>query len=167
MRRLLKATRRQYERGSIAVEAALVLPILLLVIGLPSIYLAFYYRQYAAAEKAVHDAALYLSTAPRIEMITAGSDGNPAAMTLANTIIERELAGLIPSGTSLNLSITCLYQVGTTPVMKLCTVASNQTASNRLSQLEVSISVPYFDPLTGGSTPLSTAPFALVSYVGN
>jgi Flp pilus assembly protein TadG len=86
-----------YERGAIAVEAAIVLPILLLIIGLPSIPLAFYCRQYSAEQKAVHDAALYLSTAPRTEMITAGPDGNPAALTVAKTLMAKEMAGLVPS----------------------------------------------------------------------
>ena len=167
MKRTRKAIGRRYERGAIAIETAIVLPILLLIIGLPSIYLAFYYRQYSAAEKAVHDAALYLATAPRTEMVTAGPDGNPAALTLANTILERELTGLVSSGTSLNLGIVCVYQVGTTPVMKPCTVTNNQNPSNRLRQLEVSISASYVDPLTGSDTGLSTEPFALVSYVGN
>jgi Flp pilus assembly protein TadG len=167
MRRTRKATGRRYERGAIAVETAIVLPILLLIIGLPSIYLAFYYRQYSAAQKALHDAVLYLSTAPRIEMITAGPDGNPAALTLANTIMAKELAGIVPSGTSLDPNFICVYQVGGNPAMKLCTVAHNQDPTHKLIQLGVSIQVTYIDPLTGSDTGISIAPYAPVAYVGN
>jgi Flp pilus assembly protein TadG len=166
MKRTLKAIRR-YERGAIAVEAALVLPILLLFVGFTSIYSAFYFRQYSAAQKALHDAVLYLSTAPRIEMITAGPDGNPAALTVANTIMAKELAGLVPSGTSLDPNFICVYRVGGNPAMKLCTVAHNQDPTHTLIQLGVSISVPYVNPLTGNDTGISFAPYAPVAYVGN
>lgn len=166
MKRTHKATGWRYQRGSIAVEAAIVLPILVVFLGFVTIRAAFYFRQYSAAQKAVHDVALYLSTAPRIEMITAGPDGNPAALTLANTIAAREMAGIVPAGTDLNLGVGCTYQVGPAQVIKPCTASNNQSANNILTRLEVSIDVPYLDPLTG-SEVARTYPFALVSYVGN
>jgi len=166
MKRTRKGTGRRYERGSIAVEAAIVLPILLLIVAFPSVQLAFYYRQYSAVQKALHDAVLYLSTAPRVEMITAGPDGNPAALTVANTIMTKELAGLVPAGTSLDTNFICVYQVGGNPAMQLCTVAHNQDPARTLIQFGVSISVPYVNPITG-STGASIAPYAPVAYVGN
>lgn len=167
MRRTLDVTGRLYERGAIAVEAAIVLPILLLIIGLPSIPLAFYCRQYSAEQKAVHDAALYLSTAPRTEMITAGPDGNPAALTVAKTLMAKEMAGLVPSGTSLNPDFICLYRVAASPVMKSCTVGNNLDPTHTLIQLGVSMRVTFVNPLTGNDTGNSITPYAPVSYLGN
>jgi Flp pilus assembly protein TadG len=166
MKRTLKAIGRRYQRGAIAVEAAIVLPILFFSILIPSIKLAFYYRQYSAAQKALHDGALYLSTAPRIEMITAGPDGNPAALTVANTIMAKELAGIVPAGTSLDPNFICVYRAAGLPAMQLCTVAHNQDPTRTLIQFGVSINVSYVDPITGG-TGASIAPYAPVAYVGN
>jgi Flp pilus assembly protein TadG len=149
MRRARKATRRQYERGTIAVEAALVLPILVLFFGLPSILLAFYYRQYTAVQKATHDAALYLSAAPRLEMSTTGPDGNFVALTVAKTIVEKELAGVVPVGVSVAPYISCMYRVGNATQMNACTSQVFKVETNTLYRLDVAINVPYINPLTG------------------
>ena len=111
MRRLRKAPGRRYEHGVVAIEMAAVLPLLVLFITFPSVALAFYYRQYSAAQKAVHDAALYLATAPRVEVITTGPDGNFAALTVARKIVEMEMAGLVPASVPVDPAIFCIYQV--------------------------------------------------------
>lgn len=152
-------------RGSIAVEAALALPVLLAFLALPSVAAAYYYRQYSAAEKAAHDAALYLSTAPRSEMTTAGPDGSPAALTVARTILASEMAELVPSGASLDPGISCVYRVASSPNMKPCTLPNNGDPTHTLIQLGVSIRVPYIDPLTGDTK--TVASYVLVPYVGN
>jgi hypothetical protein len=168
MRQLFKAAgRRQYERGAVAVEAALVLPILLLFLGLPSVFLAFYYRQYTAAQKAVHDAALYLSTAPRVEVTTAGPDGNIAALTVATKIVEREMAGIVPSGVLVDPAIFCIYQVGGSPMTKPCTVPLAKDPNHTLFQFDVSINFTYINPLTGSDTGILISPYAPVRYVAN
>jgi Flp pilus assembly protein TadG len=168
MRRTRKATGRQYERGAIAVETALVLPILLLFLGLPSVLYAFYFRQYTAVQKAAHDAAIYLSTAPRAEMTTAGPDGNFAAVTLAKRIIARELAGIVPDGISVDPVVSCMYQVGNTTQMNGCTPQIFKVSTNTLFRLDVAVNVPYINPLTGNeveSMYMSTV--APVRYLGN
>ena len=123
MNRLRHAARRHCKCGSIAVEAALVLPILILFVGFPSILLAFYFRQYTAAQKAAHDVALYLSTTPRAELTTAGPDGNFAALTVANKIVAKELSGIVPNSASVAPAIYCIYAVGTGTPTKPCTPA--------------------------------------------
>jgi Flp pilus assembly protein TadG len=165
MRQITKAaTRRRYERGAIAVEAAMVIPILLLTVAFPSLPAALYYRQYSAAQKAMHDAALYLSTAPRIEMTTAGPDGAPAAITVAKTIMAREMAELVPSGTSVGSDFICLYRTGGIPAVRSCTVANNQDPTQTLLQIGVTIRVDYVNPITGSTTAI--APYAPATYVG-
>jgi Flp pilus assembly protein TadG len=168
MRRTLKATGRQHERGAVAIEAAIVLPILLLLLGLPSIFLAFYFRQYSAAQKAVHDAALYLSTAPRVEMTTAGPDGAPAALTLARKIIAMEMAGLVPDDVPMDPGFVCIYkQPSGNLALKPCTMASNQASNQTLVQFAVSLEVSYINPLTGSDTGMMISPYAPIRYVGN
>lgn len=167
MRRTNKATRRPYECGAIAVETAIVIPIIVLFLGFPSIYLAFYFLQYTAAQKAVHDAALYLSTAPRVEMTTAGPDGSPAALTLARRIMTKELAGVVPEGAPLEVSFSCLYRVAGNPAMKQCSVIWNRDVNHTLVQVAISIGFTYINPLTGSETGLLIAPYAPVQYMGN
>jgi hypothetical protein len=121
----------------------------LLFFALPSIVLAIYFRQYTAVQKAAHDAAIYLSTAPRLEMTTAGPDGNFAALTVAKKIVEKELAGIVPDGVPVAPYITCFYRVGNVMQGNACTPPVFKVETNTLFRLDVAINVPYINPLTG------------------
>lgn len=168
MRRTLKATGWQYERGAIAVETAIVLPILLLFFGLPSVFYASYFRQYTAVQKAAHDAAIYLSTAPRPETSTAGPDGNFAALTLAKRILAKELAGIIPDETSIAPVFTCYYRVGTATKANACMPAIANLPTNTLFKFDVAVNVPFINPLTGSAVDsMYMSPVVTVPYVGN
>lgn len=159
--------RRRHEHGAVAVEAAIVLPVLLLFLGLPSVFLAFYFLQYSAAEKAVHDAALYLATAPRIELTTSGGDGNAVAVGLARKIVEKELTGMIPVTVDATPAVFCIYLLGGTPTTKPCTAALVKDVNHTLTQFDVSINYAYVNPLTGKETALLVSTYASTRYVGN
>lgn len=168
MRRKPWATGRQYEEGAIAVETAIVLPILLLFFALPSIVFAFYFRQYSAAYKAAHDAAIYLSTAPTVEFTTPGQDGQFAAMTVAKNIVARELAGIVPSGVSVHPYFTCQYRVGRTLKGRECTPLAFSSDTSPLVRFDVEISLPFINPLTGQRiASMSMAPIPSMPYTGN
>lgn len=167
MKRIFKTTGRRYERGAVAVEAAIVLPILLVFMGLPSILAAFYFRQYSAAQKAIHDAALYLATAPTVEVTTSGPDGNIAALTVARKIVERELAGIVPSSVPVAPTIYCIYQVGGSPMTKPCTVTFTKDVNHTLFRFDVTTGITYINPLTGNGTGSLTSPYVPVRYVEN
>jgi len=167
MRPAHNITGRQCERGAIAVETAIVLPILLLVLGFPSILLAFYFRQYTAVQKAAHDAAIYLSTAPRLEMTATGPDGNFAALTVAKKIVEKELAGVVPGGVSVAPYTTCFYRIGNITKGNACTSQIFKLETNTLFRLDVAINVPFINPLTGREVEaLYMSSIATVRYLG-
>lgn len=168
MRRTPKATGRQHEDGAIAVETAIVLPILMIFLGLPSIVLAFYFRQYSAAYKAAHDVAIYLSTAPRIEFTTAGQDGQFAALTVARKIAAKELAGIVPDGVSVDPYITCNYRTGNAVRGNACSPAIFRNDSSPLVRFDVAINLPYMNPLTGEEiASMYMSPLSSVRYLGN
>jgi len=98
-------------------------------------------------------------------MTTAGPDGAPAAITVAKTIMAREMAELVPSETSVGSDFICLYRVGGNPAMRSCTVLNNQDPTQTLLQFGVTIRVDYVNPLTGSVTAI--APYAPVAYVGD
>jgi hypothetical protein len=156
--------RRYSQRGSIAVEAALTLPILVIFVLFPSLFWALYFYEYTAAQKAVHDAGLYLSTAPKLEMTTVGPDGNPAAVTIAKKIIAREMAAMNPP----DPGIVCSYrQPSGYPVSKPCTTTNNQDYKQPLIGIYVSIDMNYIDPLTGNISDMKIFPYANVPYTGD
>jgi Flp pilus assembly protein TadG len=166
MRRELKATRRPSERGSVAIEAAIVIPILVIFIGLPSIILAFYCLQYTAAQKAVHDAALYLSTAPLVEVTTTGPDGNFAAITVAKKIVAKELAGTVPNGVPADPEIYCKYKFASGTPTRGCTITYTKNSSYTLYEFDVGIPITFINPITGNDTGVLIAPYAAVRYLG-
>jgi uncharacterized membrane protein len=92
------------QRGIAAVELAIVLPVLVLLLVFP-LYLGRVFWHYTALQYAAQDAARYLSKAPVSEM------GNPtrgAAVTaVAEAIVAQELAELAPGSFPYALVITC------------------------------------------------------------
>lgn len=95
-RRLPRAPYRQ--RGVAAVEAAVLLPVLILFITFP-IFFARCYWHYTVAQKAAQDAARYLSSVPAQEMRS--KKLAKAAAAVALDIARREIAELAP-GTAID-----------------------------------------------------------------
>jgi len=87
---------RKSRRGSVAIEMAIVLPILVVLLTVPVFFArAFWY--YTVAQKAAHDAARFLSTATQAELRTVGAGNSDAPVAvLARAIVEEETAVLNP-----------------------------------------------------------------------
>lgn len=164
MKPKLQAPSPHSQRGVAAVEAALVLSFLVLFVTFPSVFWTMYFYKYSAAQKAVHDAALYLATAPKLEMTAAGPDGGPAALSVARKIIEQEMAGMSPP----SLNVICGYrQASGAIVSKPCSTTNNQAYTQTLGQFTVSMDMSYIDPMTGSDSTMWISPYAIVPYVGN
>lgn len=159
---------RRRERGAAAVETAFMLALLTTFLALASVTLAIYFYQYSAAQKAAHDAALYLSTAPRLEMMTAGPDGSPAALALARKIIVNEMTGRIPYGASLEPEFSCGYRQASGSIsQRQCTMSNNQQTSQVLAQVYVAMDFPFVDPFTGRDLGWIIKTYVPVRYLGN
>lgn len=101
---LTRAIRRT-EQGSVAVEAAILLPVLIVFIFVP-FFLARVFWYYSVAEKAAHDAARFLSTASSQEMLDTSNPLTPASV-LAMAIAHAELDEIKPVLKTKIVSVTC------------------------------------------------------------
>lgn len=82
-----------WQRGVAAVELAIILPILVALLAVP-FYFGRVCMHYEVAEKAAHDAALYLSSVPVTEMKSQARIG--AVLGVAQQIYDLETAELNP-----------------------------------------------------------------------
>jgi Flp pilus assembly protein TadG len=94
----------RHQRGVAAVEVALILPLLLLMLA-ATLFLGRVFYNYEVAARAAHDAAGYLATVPQIEFRTPGQASNEAALALA--IVTEEIAALNPGSTAPFASVQC------------------------------------------------------------
>lgn len=85
--------RRTRQRGSAAVELALILPVLVIFLTYPVFYASVFWH-YTVAQKAAKDAARYLSTVSAQEMRS--KKLAPAAAAIALEIATTEIAELAP-----------------------------------------------------------------------
>jgi Flp pilus assembly protein TadG len=93
-KQLLRNGRRQ--RGVAAVEFALVLPILMLLLAV-TLFFGRLFWHYTVAQKAAHDAALMLANATRLEIGTSKPDlGDIEISKLAAAVAAEEIAELNP-----------------------------------------------------------------------
>lgn len=86
---------RRPERGGVAVEAAIFLPILIMFLAVP-LFLARVFWYYSVAEKAAHDGARFLSQATRVEIQEVAGGGQVAVASLAQAIVDAELEEIRP-----------------------------------------------------------------------
>lgn len=93
------------QRGVAAVEFAVILPLLVLVLLAAPLSMGRILWHYTVAQKAAHDAARYLATVPDGEMRTPALA--PLAVQVARDIAEAELADLNPGPTLPAVSILC------------------------------------------------------------
>ncbi len=93
------------QKGIAAVELALMLPVLIMLLAFP-IFLCRVYMHYEVAQKAAQSAAIYLATIPRDEMAQEGRALE--ALSVANQLVEAQVTELRPgTGRSILKNIFC------------------------------------------------------------
>jgi Flp pilus assembly protein TadG len=94
------------ERGSVAVEAALLMMTLVIMIAGP-LFLGRVFWHYTALQKAAQDGARFLSTATPTEMMTLGSRDEAGVAALARDIVRAETAELHPAENKRIIDVQC------------------------------------------------------------
>jgi Flp pilus assembly protein TadG len=145
------------QRGAAAVELALIIPILLVLLSFP-LFFARYFWHYTVAQKAAQDAARYLSTVSHVEM-RVGKLAQAAA-AVASDIATAELAELNPGPNPPQVVIQC----GTVPCLGVGGTALPQT-------VRVQVSMDMFDDIFGavdtGQYGMRISADVVMRYVGN
>lgn len=97
-------TNPRVQRGVAAVEFAIFLPVILIMLALP-LYFGRIFWHYSAAQRAAYDAARYLSSVPRGEI----KDPNKInyVTTLARNIVNAETAELNPGPYPAGVTVEC------------------------------------------------------------
>jgi len=90
------------------VEAAIVLPLLILFLAAP-LFLARVFWYYDVAQKAAHDGARFLSSVSRMEIQASSGGAEPGVSSLAKAIAEAELAEIKPVLVGSSVTPQCDY----------------------------------------------------------
>lgn len=94
----------QRQRGIAAIEMAAILPVMLALMAF-TLFFGRYCWHYTVAQRAAHDAALYLSTVPLVEMKSTKRAG--AAQLAAHDIAAMETAELNPGPIPIQITAQC------------------------------------------------------------
>lgn len=98
---------RKTETGSVAVEMAFILPVLVMLLTL-MLFFARLFWAYSATQKAAHDAARFLSTATQAEIRTGGGAFNePRYPAVARWIAQQELMDIAPWAEGITILLFC------------------------------------------------------------
>ena len=97
MSNLLRQTKE--ERGSVAVEFAIVLVVILLPLFVGALFLGRFFWHYSIAEKAAQNAARFLASASPTELKVPGPSGEAAIVGAVKALAQADIAELSPSPT--------------------------------------------------------------------
>lgn len=134
-------------QGSIAVECAIVLPILLLLIS-SLLFFARLFWCYTVAQKAAHDGARFLATTTLRE-ITPSSTGNDVPVALVAEKIARDEVAELNPGAGIAVSVQC-YEGSPTPYWDHC------FGIDVPKKVMVRVTVPVYDPFFNSFTSILT-----------
>lgn len=98
---------RRSTKGSVAIEMALILPILLVLLT-SMLFFARIFWFYSAGQKAAHDAARFLATATQAEMRTPGGGFSEARVAgVARWIAQQELQDIVGFTEGILIDVLC------------------------------------------------------------
>lgn len=153
---------RKREGGSVAVEAALCMTFILLPLLSVTFILGKYFWYYTAAQKAVHDAALYMAAAPLAEIRNGG------AGALAIDIMTKETSDF-DGHTTVVPSVLCAYKFANTTMIFWAPCSGTSTPVTVQAAIELNISHPFFSPISdsaGSDDRINLWALSQVAYVG-
>lgn len=132
---------RQGERGSVAVEFALVLPTILIPLLAATLYFGRFFWHYTVAEKAAHDAARFLASASPTDLKIQVPNGEAYIVNAAKAIAQAEIAELKPGSGSPLVYVYCdagpCLPYKTTPLPQIVSV-----------YVVMSVEDPFFSPIS-------------------
>lgn len=151
-------------QGSIAVECAIVLPVLLLLIS-SMLFFARVFWCYTVAQKAAHDGARFLATTTLRE-ITPSSTGSDVPVALVAEQIARDEVAELNPGAGIGVEVLC-YQGTPTPYWGHC--FGIDVPKDVLVRVTVPVMDSFFDPFTEFFTdgnPIVLRAVMATNYVG-
>jgi hypothetical protein len=159
----IRKIRARCERGSVSVEAAFM--IVFVLVPLLSFVLLFgrYFWYYTVAQKAAHDGALYMATAPLNEIKDAGAVG------FSNWIMGREMADLDAASNPQSWAL-CGYRIpaGSSTIQYFGCSSTSKPAAVRAA-ITMTVSDPFLKPFTGlfnGGQDYTIMVVTSLTYVG-
>lgn len=153
------------ERGSVAVECAIVIPIFLFMLS-GMLFFGRLFWHYTVIQKAAHDAARFLATAPLRDMMAANGADVPLAL-VASKIASDEIAELNPGGLVFVPSIQCF--VGT-PTYWDSKCYGDKVPQKILARVKLQVTDPFLDAYTAEFTdgnPIQIEAVMATDWVGN
>lgn len=108
MKTSIPRLRRKNDKGGMAVEAAVVLPLLILFLAAP-LFLGRVFWYYDVAQKAAQDGARFLSSVSRAEIQASTGGAQPGVAALAKSIADEEIKGIRPGLVGASITPQCDY----------------------------------------------------------
>jgi hypothetical protein len=166
MRHLFPRLARKSERGSVAVEAAVCIGFILIPVLAIVLLLGRYFWYYTVAQKAAHDAALYMASSPLSEIkSTKGAAG------LASDIIGWETGDLDASASAtLTPTVLCGYKLGFSSDTQWLNCSGALTPVGVRTGVVMTVTDPFLSPVTNaiwGSDGVPIVAIASMNYVGH